>query len=104
MYTPEDIALIQKKTLRTLVSGQVIAAASLASAVTVGAYVIQNILGADTAWSGIASATVTIGTAFMAQILSLVMMRKGRRIGLQSGYLVAFVGGVIAGVGAEKSQ
>ncbi len=104
MYSSNDLIAIQKKTLRTLVSGQVIAAASLASAVTVGAYVIQNILGADTAWSGIASATVTIGTAFMAQMLSLVMMRKGRRVGFQSGYLAAFVGGVIAGVGAEKSQ
>ncbi|MBJ7461953.1 MAG: hypothetical protein JHC90_10205, partial [Ilumatobacteraceae bacterium] len=104
MYTPEDLVEIQRKTLRTLVAGQVIAAASLASAVTVGAYVIQNILGADTAWSGIASATVTIGTAFMAQLLSLVMMRKGRRVGLQTGYLIAFVGGIIAGIGAEKSQ
>jgi len=104
MYSPDDLVAIQKKTLRTLVSGQVIAAASLASAVTVGAYVIQNILGADTAWSGIASATVTIGTAFMAQLLSLVMTRKGRRVGLQYGYIAAFVGGVIAGIGAEKSQ
>jgi MFS family permease len=104
MYTPDDLAEIQKKTLRTLVSGQVIAAASLASAVTVGAFVIQDILGAETAWSGIASATVTIGTAFMAQVLSLLMTRKGRRVGLQTGYLIAFVGGIIAGVGAEKSQ
>ena len=36
MYAPEDLVAIQKKTLRTLVSGQIIAAASLASAVTVG--------------------------------------------------------------------
>ena len=92
MYAPEDLVAIQKKTLRTLVSGQIIAAASLASAVTVGAFVVQDILGADTAWSGIASATVTIGTAFMAQLLSLVMTRKGRRIGLQYGYIAAFIG------------
>ena len=104
MYTPEDLVAIQKKTLRTLVSGQIIAAASLASAVTVGAFVVQDILGADTAWSGITSATVTIGTAFMAQLLSLVMTRKGRRIGLQYGYIAAFVGGIIAGIGAETSQ
>ena len=104
MYTPEDLVAIQKKTLRTLVSGQIIAAASLASAVTVGAFVVQDILGAETAWSGIASATVTIGTAFMAQLLSLVMTRKGRRIGLQYGYIAAFVGGIIAGIGAETSQ
>ena len=44
MYTPLELAEIQKKTLRTLVSGQIIAAASLASAVTVGAFVVQDIL------------------------------------------------------------
>ena len=104
MYTPEDLVAIQKKTLRTLVSGQIIAAASLASAVTVGAFVVQDILGADTAWSGIASATVTIGTAFMAQLLSLVMTRKGRRIGLQYGYIAAFIGGVIILYGARLAD
>ena len=63
----EERAAIQKRTLRTLMVGQIIGAAALASAVTVGAYVVQDILGDATPWGGIATATATMGTAFMAQ-------------------------------------
>ena len=98
--TPNRAAL-QKQTLRVLLAGQVVAAASLASAVTVRAYVVQTMLGQDTPWGGIATATVTVGTAFMAQILAQIMGRKGRRVGLQTGYLCAVVGGVVAGIGTQ---
>ncbi len=99
----EDRAALQRKTLRILTSGQIIGAAALASAVTVGAYVVQEILGQKTPWGGIATATVTIGTAVMAQVLSRLMMRRGRRPGLQLGYILATVGALIAAVGAEHS-
>lgn len=92
---------VQRRTLRILTMGQIIGAAALASAVTVGAFVIQDILGAETSWGGIATATVTTGTAVMAQVLSRMMMRKGRRPGLQLGYALATVGAVTAAVGAE---
>lgn len=94
-------AAIQKKTLRILTMGQIIGAAALAAAVTVGAFVVQDILGSDTSWGGIATATVTTGTAVMAQVLSRLMIRKGRRPGLQLGYSLASLGAVIAAVGAE---
>lgn len=68
---------------------------------TVGAFVIQDILGQTTAWGGIASATVTMGTAFMAQMLARLMSVRGRRSGMQVGYSLAIVGGMIAGYGAE---
>jgi len=97
----EDRAALQRKTLRILTSGQIIGAAALASAVTVGAYVVQEILGQKTPWGGIATATVTIGTAVMAQVLSRLMMRRGRRPGLQLGYILATAGALIAAVGAE---
>ena len=96
-----DVVAIQKRTLRVLVLGQLAAAAALSSAVTVGAFVIQRILGQDTPWGGIATATVTLGTAFMSQYLSRLMSRRGRRDGLRLGYLLAIVGGFVAGVGAE---
>ena len=94
-------ALLQRRTLRTLTVGQLIGAASLSSAVTVGAFVIQEILGQKTPWGGIASATVTVGTAFASQVLSRIMMRRGRRPGMQIGYVLASVGAVLAGVGAQ---
>jgi MFS family permease len=97
-------AELQRRTLRVLAAGQVIGAAALASAVTVGAFVVQGILGQETPWSGGATATVTIGTAFMSQALSRRMRRRGRRPGLQGGYGLAVVGALVAAVGAERSQ
>jgi MFS family permease len=97
----EEIADIQKNTLRVLVASQIAGSAALAAAVTVGAFVMQDILGQSTPWGGAASATVTMGTAFMAQVLARQMNQHGRRRGLQIGYALAIVGGLIAGVGAE---
>ena len=101
VYTPNEIAVIQKRTLRVLVLSQMTGSAALAAAVTVGAFVIQDILGQATAWGGIASATVTMGTAFMSQILARLMNIRGRRNGLETGYLLAILGGFVAGYGAE---
>ncbi|MEY3806556.1 MAG: hypothetical protein RIR69_1368 [Actinomycetota bacterium] len=99
-----DREAIQRKTLRILTMGQIIGAAALASAVTVGAFVVQDILGSETSWGGIATATVTTGTAVMAQVLSRMMIRKGRRPGLQLGYSLATLGALTAAVGAETQN
>jgi len=99
--TVEEIASIQKNTLRVLIASQIAGSAALAAAVTVGAFVMQDILGQSTPWGGAASATVTMGTAFMAQVLARQMNQHGRRRGLQLGYTFAIIGGFIAGVGAE---
>ncbi len=98
---PAERAAIQRRTLRVLTLGQVAGAAALSSAVTVGAFVVQGILGQETPWAGLATATVTTGTAFMSQMLSRLMQRRGRRQGLQLGYGLAVVGGLIAAVGAQ---
>lgn len=99
-----DVLAIQRRTLRVLVLGQLAAAAALSSAVTVGAFVVQRILGQDTPWGGIATATVTLGTAFMSQYLSRLMSRRGRRDGLRLGYALAIGGGFVAGFGAETKS
>lgn len=82
-------------------AGQIAGSAALAAAVTVGAFVIQDILGQETPWGGVASATVTMGTAVTSQVLSRIMTGRTRRLGLQTGYLLAIVGGCTAGAGAE---
>ncbi|MGD9793226.1 MAG: MFS transporter [Acidimicrobiia bacterium] len=98
---PAARAALQRRTLRVLASGQVVGAAALGSAVTVGAFVIQGILGQTTPWAGAATATVTMGTALMAQVLSRLMLRRGRRVGLELGYGLAVVGALVAASGAE---
>ena len=95
-------AALQRRTLRVLTVGQIVGAAALSSAVTVGAFVVQGILGQQTPWAGAATATVTTGTAFMSQGLSRLMYRRGRRAGLQLGYGLAVIGGLIAAVGAQR--
>ncbi len=102
--SPDDRARIQRRTLRVLVGGQVVGAAALGAAVTVGAFVVQDILGDDTPFAGLATATVTMGTAFMSQVLARVMLRHGRRGGLQVGYALAAVGGVVAAAGVEAES
>lgn len=97
-------AELQRRTLRALASGQVVGAAALAAAVTVGAFVIQDLLGEETPWAGVATATVTTGTALMAQVLSRRMQRRGRRPGLVLGYGLAAVGGAVAVLGVEASS
>ena len=95
---------LQKRTLRVLVTGQVVAAASLSAAVTVGAFVIQDILGQQTPWGGLSSATFTMGSAFMSQVLARVMSTRGRRVGLEYGYSLAIAGGLIAGFGVNRNS
>ena len=103
-YSESEILEIQKRTLRVLIAGQIAGSAALSAAVTVGAFVVQDILGQKTPWGGIASATVTVGTAFMAQLLSRLMLRQGRRRGLMLGYALALIGGLIAGFGVERQS
>ncbi len=98
----EERAALQRRILRVLAVGQVIGAAALASAVTIGAFVVQDILGDDTPWGGIAIASFTTGTAFMSQVLARHMSKRGRRAGLQLGYLLAACGGLVAGIGVER--
>lgn len=101
MTDADERARLQQRTLRVLTLGQVVGAAALGAAVTVGAFVLQGMLGEDTPWAGSAAATVTVGTAVMAQALSRRMRYRGRRPGLALGYGMAAVGGVTAAVGAE---
>ena len=102
MVTDAERVALQRRTLRVLTIGQVIGSAALGAAVTVGAYVVQDILGQETPWAGMATATVTLGTAAMSQMLSQRMLRKGRRPGLALGYLLASVGGLLAAFGADR--
>jgi MFS family permease len=101
---PVRRAEIQRRVLRVLALGQIVGGAALATAVTVGAFVVQDQLGQETPWAGAATATTTVGTAVMSQVLARKMSRQGRRPGLQMGYALATVGGAMAAVGVEAES
>jgi MFS family permease len=97
-------AAAQRHTLRVLAMGQIVGAAALASAITVGGFVVEDMVGVGSPWVGISTAAVTGGTAAMSQILSRVMRRYGRRPGMQLGYGLAAVGGVVSCLGVQTSM
>jgi MFS family permease len=66
--------------------------------VTVATIVATHIAGGTTAWSGAPAAAVVLGAAAGASTLSWLMVRRGRRTGLATGYVVSVVGAVIATV------
>lgn len=94
-------AALQRRTLRVLVSGQVVGAAALGAAIVVGGFVVEDIVGAGTPWVGISTAAVTAGSGTMAHLLSKVMRHRGRRAGMQLGYALASTGGLLACAGVE---
>jgi MFS family permease len=65
------------------------------AAVTVATIVAKNLLGNESL-AGVPSATVVLGAAAGAVLLSSVMARRGRRMGLTVGYLVAVLGALVA--------
>ena len=81
-------ARIQRHTLRVLMAGQILGSSSLGAALVVGSFIVKDILGSGRL-GGIATAGFTLGSALASIPLSRLMMRRGRRVGLQLGYLLA---------------
>lgn len=96
-------AEVQRHTLFVLVFGQVVGAAALGAAITVGGFVVEHIVGVGSAWIGASTAAVTGGSGAAAQVLSRIMHRYGRRMGMQLGYGLAAVGGLVACLGVQCS-
>lgn len=65
------------------------------AAATVATIVARDMSG-DTAWSGAPGATVVLGAAAGSVVLSQVMVRRGRRMGLAAGYGVGVLGALVA--------
>ncbi|MPY94546.1 MAG: MFS transporter [Acidimicrobiia bacterium] len=96
-------AAVQRRTLHVLMAGQVLGSAALGSAFAVGSFIVTDILGSGRL-GGIASAGFTLGAALSSIPLSRLMARRGRRVGLQLGYALATLGGVVAVVGAQRAE
>jgi MFS family permease len=65
------------------------------AAVTVATIVAKDMLGSD-ALAGLPGATVVLGAAIGALLLSSLMARRGRRAGLVLGYVIGVTGALVA--------
>ncbi|MDL9980109.1 MFS transporter [Microbacterium sp. ASV49] len=89
-----EVARIQRRTVATLATGQVLGSVAFGATVSLGALLAADISGQD-ALSGLATATVTLGAAIAAIPLARLAARRGRLFSLSLGNLLALLGIVV---------
>ncbi|MEO5883986.1 MAG: MFS transporter [Candidatus Limnocylindrales bacterium] len=94
-FAPSQLARLRRRTLWSLVAGVGLGSTGHIAAVTVATIVARDITG-NTAWSGAPGATVVLGAALGAVVLSQFMVRSGRRTGLALGYGIGVIGAFVA--------
>jgi MFS family permease len=96
--SPAELERLRRRTVATLICGVALGSTGHIAAVTVATIVATHIAGGTTIWSGAPTATVVLGAAAGASVLSWLMVRRGRRAGLVTGYLVSVFGALVATV------
>ena len=76
---PEEVARVQRRTVWVLSLGQVLGGLAFGATLSLGAVLAAELSG-DDAFSGLAAAAVTLGTAATAVPLAMVARRRGRRL------------------------
>jgi len=79
----------------TLVAGVGLGSTGYIAAVTVATLVAVELAG-STGWAGLPGAVIVLGSASGSTLLSALMARRGRRIGLVAGYLLGATGALVA--------
>lgn len=97
--TPDRVAALQRRTILVLSAATILGGLGVGAALSVGSLLLAEVSGND-AISGLASAMFSAGTAAAGVPLARIAMRRGRRRALVIGSLGAFVGAVIAILGA----
>ena len=100
-HVEADRAALQAGAIRTLVLSQVLSGLGMASGIAVGALLAQQLSGSDSL-AGLGTTFQVLGGALIAIPVARVMAARGRRPGLQLGYLLAFVGAAIVRVGCRR--
>jgi MFS family permease len=85
----------RRRVRNALAGGVALGSTGHIAAVTVATIAAADLLGSRTL-AGAPGATVVLGAAVGAVLLSALMARRGRRLGLTSGYLVGVVGALVA--------
>lgn len=89
-----EIARVQRRTVWVLSIAQVLGGIAFGATLSLGAVLAAEISGDET-FSGLAAAAVTLGTALIAIPLASLARRRGRRLSLTTGMLLALVGVIL---------
>lgn len=97
------VARIQRRTVTVLAAGQVLGGIAFGATVSLGALLAADLSGNE-ALSGLATASVTLGAALCAIPLARLAGRRGRRVALTLGNLLALIGiAVVISAAAARS-
>jgi MFS family permease len=102
LLTPHDVAHVQRRTVWVLSIAQVLGGIAFGATLSLGAVLAADLAG-DESLSGLAAAAVTFGTAIIAIPLARLAGRRGRRLSLATGMIIA-LGGVILVVFAVSAR
>lgn len=86
---------VQRRTVSVLAASQVLGGIGVATGISVSSLIASELSGSD-AIAGLAQTTAVVGAAIVALPLSRLAERHGRRRSLTTGYVVAFLGALLA--------
>ncbi len=95
---PVPTEAIQRRTVATLASSQVLGGVGVSAGLAVGSLLAADLSGSET-WAGLGGTSQVLGGALAAMVLARVMAAKGRRVGLRLGYLIAGTGAIVVVAG-----
>ncbi|WP_169582279.1 MULTISPECIES: MFS transporter [Microbacterium] len=98
-----ELARVQRRTVWVLSGGQILGGLAFGATLSLGAVLAAEISG-DEAFSGLAAAGVTLGTAALAVPLAGLARRRGRRLSLASGMAIALVGVAVVVLAAATAS
>jgi len=90
-----DLAGVQRRTVRTLVVAQAVGAIGITIGIATASLLARDISGSESQ-AGLAQTFQVLGAAVAAYLLARLMSRRGRRVGLVTGYLLGASGAVLA--------
>lgn len=90
-----DVDAVQRRTVASLVGIQATGALGITIGIATSSLLARDLSGSEEV-AGLAQTFQVLGAAVAAFVLARVMSRRGRRVGLVTGYLVASGGAVLA--------
>lgn len=90
-WTEQQVQAVRRRSISVLALGQVLGGLGAGATLTLGSLLIVDVAGTD-ALAGMAATMNTIGAAVMAIPLAILAQRRGRRVSLATGALIAIVG------------
>lgn len=98
--TQDDLEALQRRTVATLVTSQVLGGVGVASGIAVMALLALRISGSEQL-SGLGTTMQVLGSAVFTIPVAWLMSRSGRRPGLLLGYALAGIGSLVIVVSAQ---